>query len=204
MESFDPTKGPGKPTGRKSKLTPELMAKIVELVKAGNYIEVACAACGVSDRSYYTWLANARDVITAHGEDLEEWPADVTEHQVMCFRFYQAMKLAQAESEAYAVATVRKAMSSNWTAAMTYLERRYPGRWKRRDEHVVGSPFEVAGANARSGVDEAALLNDPEAVRLLHEAMMHVAAAKPEDAVKVIEATAHVEDAEVVDPDSTG
>jgi hypothetical protein len=163
----------GRP-GRNSKLTDEMIAKIVELVEVGNYVEVACAAVGISDRSYYNWIGIGRNIEQEHGDDPEQWPEDLNPYDYQCGVFFESIKQATAQAEAFAVASIRKQMPTQWAAAMTYLERRYPGRWKRRDELTVANPFDVQGA-AGAQIDEAALLRDPDATRLMHEALAQVA-----------------------------
>lgn len=158
--------------GRKSKLNEDLIERITQMVKAGNYIETACAACGINQSSYYNWLRNGQAVIDKWSDDAETWP-DVedggpTLHDVHCYLFLHEVKKAQAEAEAFAVTTVRAAMGEHWQAAMTFLERKYPGRWKRRDEVTA-----VQGTinMPQAGIDEAELLKDPTAVKLMHEAL---------------------------------
>lgn len=45
--------------GRPSKLTPERQDEIVELLKAGNYVETACALVGVGRSTFYDWMEKA-------------------------------------------------------------------------------------------------------------------------------------------------
>lgn len=56
-------------------------------------------------------------------------------------------------------------MPDQWTAAMTFLERRFPGRWKRKEQIDIGD------VEATTGIDETLLLQDPEAVKLVHDAL---------------------------------
>ena len=42
---------------RPSKLTPELMERIVRAVRAGNYPKVAARAAGISPTTYYRWMS---------------------------------------------------------------------------------------------------------------------------------------------------
>jgi len=44
------------PAGRPERLTDELQEDIVQLLRAGNYIETAASAAGVSKRSLYAWM----------------------------------------------------------------------------------------------------------------------------------------------------
>jgi transposase len=163
--------------GRPHKLTPERHAKIVELVKHGNYINVACAATGINEQTYYGWLATGRDVVDSHGEDDDEWPIeDLSDYELCCGRFFIAVRKANAEAEAFAVVSVKQQFGANWAAAMTFLERRFPDRWKRRSEFEVNSPFDPASAAAQvdGGVDEEALLRDRGASELMHQALRQI------------------------------
>jgi hypothetical protein len=47
--------------------------------------------------------------------------------------FCDALQKAEAEFELTCAAIVRQAMPTNWQAAMTALERRYPQRWARHE-----------------------------------------------------------------------
>lgn len=181
--------------GRPTKLTPQRHHRIVQLIRNGNYIDVACAAAGLDSRSYYKWCARGRELLEVAELDLErdldqpsvidavwEWNPKtligpswsmVTEYEAACVRFLQDIIKANAEAEATAVLHVREQMPTNWAAAMTYLERKHPGRWKRRDEITVANPFDPT-QQADTGQDERAMLEDPEAIRLIHEALIRV------------------------------
>jgi hypothetical protein len=55
--------------------------------------------------------------------------------------FRDAVKSAESEAEVRAVAIIQRHMGTNWQAAMTYLERKYPSRWGRRlDVTTAGGP----------------------------------------------------------------
>lgn len=180
------------PAGRRSKLTPERGDKIVKLIKGGNYVQVACAAVGISEKTFYNWATAARGVegrieqladgayeaMLEGAEDFHDieypaaahWLPGLTEHEWACFQLLQAVKVADAEAESEAVLQIKLQWKDQWTAAMTFLERRHPGRWKRRDL------FEVAAADADAEQrKEALLLNDPEAVELMHDALERAA-----------------------------
>lgn len=108
-------------TGRPSKLTPERSLKIIDAVRAGNYAEVAARFAGINERTFYKWM-----------EKGEQRPDSPYGH------FRQAIKDAEAAAEIHAVVQVRQAMSTNWAAAMTYLERKFPTRWARKDRLELG------------------------------------------------------------------
>ena len=106
--------------GRQTKLTPEIQEKIVAAIRAGNYAAVAAGYAGISERTFYSWLQRGRE-----------------QTKGIYLQFLQAIKSAENESEVRAVAHIQKHMAENWQAAMTYLERKHPDRWGRRDRLKV-------------------------------------------------------------------
>jgi transposase len=109
---------------RPTKLTPAVQERVLQAIRAGNYAEVACRAAGIAPSTYYRWLER--------GE---------REPDGSYARFAEAVRLAEAEAEVHAVALVRRAMSDDWRAALAYLERRHPGRWRKH------TSTELTGAN---------------------------------------------------------
>lgn len=108
---------------RPTKLTPELQERILKAVRAGNYAEAAARASGIAPSTYYRWLQRG---------SLEESGA---------YRdFTEAVRQAEAEAEVHAVAILRRAMGEDWRAALAYLERRYPGRWRRHTSTELTGP----------------------------------------------------------------
>lgn len=107
--------------GRRTKLTPEIQEKIVSAIRAGNYANVAAEYAGIGERTFYRWLERGREA-----------------NRGIYWHFWQAVKKAEREAEVRAVAIIQKHMEGNWQAAMTYLERKFPQRWSRRDrlEHT--------------------------------------------------------------------
>ena len=123
--------------GRPSKLTPELQDSIVKAIQAGNYAQVAARHAGIGETTFYRWL--------------QQGQADAEANRKTSFRdFWEAVKKAESAAEVRAVVILQRAMPNSWQAAMTYLERRYPARWGRRErfEHSgpQGRPIEVVDA----------------------------------------------------------
>lgn len=141
--------------GRKGhRLSPERFDRIVALVQGGNYLSTAAQACGIGARTLHRWMstgAEVEEVLEAHlGEDLDDLldddgncvddnplPDVIHHNDWTCWRLRQQVRKAEAEAEAAAVLHVRTAMPENWTAAMTYLERKDNTRWGRRMQHEV-------------------------------------------------------------------
>ena len=142
---------------RPTKVT-QVQERVVQAMRAGNYAEAACRAAGIGESTFYRWMRR--------GEREAEGP----------YRdFYDAVRRAEAEAEVHAVATVRKAMTESWQAAIAYLERRHPERWRRQQR------TELTGRNGGPLRAKHALnlqkLSDEELARL-EEILSH--ASEPE------------------------
>lgn len=112
-------------TGRPTKLTPALQARIVKLVREGNYPETAAASLGVNRATYYRWMERGEKC--AKGDEI--------------FRdFRDALTRAKAAAETKALARVSKGFADKARGperAQWYLERVAPDRFGRRDKVVV-------------------------------------------------------------------
>lgn len=117
-------KGKGRPT----KLTPERAEKIISLIRAGNYRNVASVASGVAIETFCSWMRKGKKAKSG-----------------IYYQFMQAIQKAESESEARNVIAIQK--DDSWQAKMTFLERKWPERWGRRDrtEHTGkdGGPIEL-------------------------------------------------------------
>ena len=106
---------------RPTKLTPEVSQRIVTAIRAGNYAEPAARSAGISPATYYRWLERgAREEEGIHRE------------------FHDAVRKAEADAEVHAIVVIRKEMERDWRAALAYVERRYPDRWRRRGAKEEG------------------------------------------------------------------
>lgn len=118
--------------GRTTKLSDELVEELVQLLNAGNYIGVACAAVGLSRRTFQVWM---------------ERGANESEGALHAFRTKIEQSLAR--GEARNVAQIANAARANWQAAAWLLERQHPERWGRtsvrlRDEQLSDADLEAA------------------------------------------------------------
>ena len=96
--------------GRKTKLTPELTARLTQMLRSGVPLATAVPAAGVSKRTYLEWLARDEPMYVAFAEAVEE---------------------ARARGEAALVAVISRAAPAQWQAAAFLLERGHPERWAR-------------------------------------------------------------------------
>ncbi len=134
--SARPPSAPKKRIGRPPKLSPDIERRIVELLRAGNYVETAAACAGIHKDTLYRWLKEgARQPNGIYGG------------------FAVAVERAQAEAEARDVTLIATAAREDWRAAAWRLERRSYARWGEHQKHDIehtgpgGGPVVVADAD---------------------------------------------------------
>lgn len=125
--------------GRPSTLTQDLLDNIVGLIRLGNYPLIAARANGVSENTWYDWLARGREALgieTAGGVRGKRRNGHTTQVEVIDLfsQLVIAIDEAQASHEARTVGTLTLAAQSNDRTALALLERRYPARWR---QHVT-------------------------------------------------------------------
>jgi hypothetical protein len=108
----------------KKKFTPELGNKICALVRAGNYVETAMVASGITRQTLMRWLRAGK---AGESKELVE--------------FNERYSKACAESEALFLGVIQKSAAEHWQAAAWILERRFPEKWGKRER------VDVAGVN---------------------------------------------------------
>lgn len=106
---------------RPTKRTPEVEARICDVLRTGNTRKAACDYAGIDQDTFANWLARFSD-------------------------FSDAVKKAESECEVRNVALIQKAAQETWTAAAWWLERRRPDDWARKDklQHEGGIRVTVA------------------------------------------------------------
>lgn len=103
--------------GRPTKLTPEVQERICQAIRAGNYYESACAYAGIAYSTFREWMVKGEKAKSGKYRE-----------------FMEAIKKAEYEAEVRMVAMWQKHMPDNWQAIATFLERRYPDRWGKKDQ----------------------------------------------------------------------
>ena len=118
--------------GRKPKLTAEMIEKIGNALKAGNYIDTACDYVGISRSIFYVWLQEA------------EKPGA----KQIYLDLMDTVRTSRAEAEMRNVLKIQKAADDSWQAAAWWLERSQPKKWSKQTNvelsGVGGSPINVA------------------------------------------------------------
>ena len=105
--------------GRPSHLNdPDKVQLLLASIRDGNYRETACRQAGLSKVTFYNWLKQAE-----HGHE-------------QAIAFVNALEKAEADAESETVRNVRNAskLPQFWAAGMTWLERKSPDKWGRRQD----------------------------------------------------------------------
>lgn len=112
-------------TGRPTKLTPERQATIVDLVRKGNYLITACQVAGINKSTFLDWLERGEKDLNNGGGIYSD--------------FLLAIKKAESEAEAELASMIRETAleKREWLPGMTFLERRHPERWGRKDRSTL-------------------------------------------------------------------
>jgi len=97
---------------------PERIGRLIDLLVEGQYRETACKIVGLSSRAVRMWVQHAES-----GDERYQFVV-------------AAIAVAESLAEAAAVRAVRAAGKDPrfWAAEVTYLERKHPDRWSRRQD----------------------------------------------------------------------
>lgn len=106
--------------GRKPKYSDEeLIERLVAALRAGNYVETACAYAGIGTSTYYRWLQEAEK------DDAPDYLRDLRD----------AVESARAAAIVRNVKLIQDAAANgSWQAAAWWLERSQPHMWGRNDK----------------------------------------------------------------------
>ncbi len=101
---------------RKSKIHDKRRVdRLLQALRAGNYISTACQFAGIDESAYYRWMERGESESSGTHYDFRE-------------RVLEARSAAEVES----LVQIRQAANSGtWQAAAWYLERSFPHRWGR-------------------------------------------------------------------------
>jgi len=109
---------------RRTKLTDRTKEDIVKALRAGNSRRDSALYAGVSETTFYSWMARGRE-----GEPLYA-------------EFLEAVEKAEAQSVVRNVAIIQRAAEETWQAAAWWLERKRPDDWGRRQRMDIGADKE--------------------------------------------------------------
>lgn len=108
-------------SGRRTKLTTELINEICSYVENGNTNKDAAILSNVGESTFYLWLQKAEEDKKAKKESIY-------------MEFLESLKKALVTFKAYHIQQVTKAAKDPryWAASMTLLERKFPEEFGRR------------------------------------------------------------------------
>ncbi len=127
---------------RPTKLTAELAKQIAGLISAGHYGEVAAQMSGISERTYYDWLARGAAALKAAEASGEDVPASEAPFASFASGVYVAKGLAEARFLKVVTDAALDEETPNLQAAQWLLERTRPERFGRRDTVKVEQAVE--------------------------------------------------------------
>ena len=112
------------------KLNDSMIEALSTVIAKGNYYITACKLCEISEPTFYGWI-NQAELDDANG---------LTEEESIYIRLVKSLKKAEAQAEASFLAVVEDSaqVKKEWLPAMTFLERRHPERWGRKDRTQQG------------------------------------------------------------------
>lgn len=157
-------KGKAKPKGGRPPsfvIDPSTMKRIVDLVRAGNFPEVAAQVVGVHRATFYRWLKQGGEIRRL--VDVSRYTP--VGYEVDLVRFCDDVEKASAESEARDVMLIGKAAEKDWKAAAHRLERRHRSRWAKENVEQGRHSFDGGDAGEHDAVEELAAILDVMANR---------------------------------------
>lgn len=125
--------------GRKPKLTSDLIERLGNALKAGNYIETACDYVNINRSTFYGWLKEAEE----------------PDAKPLLIELANTVRLSRAEAEMRNVLRIQKAADDSWQAAAWWLERSQPKKWSKQTNVELSG---VSGGAINLAVDTKAAL----------------------------------------------
>ncbi len=110
-------------------LTRGIQERICAFIRAGSYIETACAAVGIPSRTLRAWLTRGAEASEAGRTNRYTAFAD-------------ALREAEAAAEVRGIGLISKAAKADWRAAAHFLERRHGRRWGQQVNVKVEAELE--------------------------------------------------------------
>lgn len=119
-----------------------IQQKMIKALSNGHYIDVACTLSGISEATYFNWIARGEKEHNRLQRDFENGIDLVyDEKEKPYLDFLESTRIASAQAEDSAIIAIRKAYDKDdWRAAAMFLERRFAKRWRRTDSHEIGGP----------------------------------------------------------------
>lgn len=135
---------------------PEIIDNICDVIRAGNYIKVACEYNDIPESTFYRYWNKGK-------EELEK---GISEDESVYVKFYKSVKKARAVAEVRNVSIISKAMKDDWKASAWWLERSFPDRYGRKTLDINNK---IEATVEHKGQIEGELKYDEETKELLQQ-----------------------------------
>lgn len=114
-------------SGRHTKLTPEMVERIFDMLQTGTHPKTVALASGIAVSTYQGWMRQGRD-------DMSN--GLTTPHTVLV----EVVEEGEARAEMMYAAIVMNAASRDAKFAIEMLKRRWPDRWSEHKRHEHTGP----------------------------------------------------------------
>jgi hypothetical protein len=101
----------------------------------------ACEATGISKQTFFNWLNKGKELSMKKGK--------LSDNDKLYVDFFDSIKKAEAEAQAFLLRTIRVKSLEQWQAAAWMLERRWPNMYGRKDRVEVITPDESGNTKVR-------------------------------------------------------
>lgn len=145
---------------RPRRLSPSILAELVQVLADGNYISTACQYVGIGESTFYEW--RERDQREIERLDLQGMDSEAKALEACCGDTFEALdrcpetfdpgewafvvfkyqtERARSRAEVSSLKQIRDAGDTSWRAAAWFLERTKPERYgPRQNVNLAGSP----------------------------------------------------------------
>jgi hypothetical protein len=130
--------------GRKPKLTPEMIQRVGNALREGNYIETACDYAGISRSIFYAWLQeaekpNAKKIFLELKDTVDRARAEAELRNV---------RRIQIAAEGIKDKDGNYTINPSWQASAWWLERSHSKKWGRQQKvelsGIEGAPINIS------------------------------------------------------------
>ncbi len=111
------------------KLNKGMIQALSLAIAKGNYAVTACQLCDITEQALWDW----------HQQAKTDYELGLDSEESIYIKLAEALKRAESQAEAELVNVVRESAiaKKEWLPAMTFLERRHPDRWGRKDRTKI-------------------------------------------------------------------
>lgn len=124
--------------GAPTKLTPQIIKDVSDLVRGGNYLEVALAMLNIPTSTFYDWMRRGRAERQRIGAGTR---TKLRQREAMYVDLSESMERAEAQAEAIRLKVITDCARTDPQWASWFLTHKYPDRWATK----VNVSQEVSG-----------------------------------------------------------